>query len=209
MATQTKLSPLGIYGEERVYNRSLSARTQTSTPGTLGILQEKSEPSLSANTIQYLVQGRKALAYVEETLPLGAGNKLSDVFNSRGVSYILTRELDAIGMDKNSVEGIREFAAEATKRLSGNCGAQAAVAFIYLMKNETKPLDYMEILNGDHAFVVVGRAHNSPVYKPEGWGAHAVVVDPWYGKTYSAASFRNQMRKGQWISAVVSHCRVE
>jgi hypothetical protein len=83
-------------------------------------------------------------------------------------------------------------------------GAQATLAFAYLLSHGVRPLDYMHVAGREQAFVLIGRA--DPVsaltateqddertahvtmpsagraeIRPESWGADAVVCDPYRG----------------------------
>lgn len=61
----------------------------------------------------------------------------------------------------------------------GNCGEQSAIAFVYLRRQKTFPLDWMEVNNYQHAFVIIGRAPRSDTRNPATWGDEAVICDPW------------------------------
>jgi hypothetical protein len=61
----------------------------------------------------------------------------------------------------------------------GNCGEQSAVAFVYLRRQKTFPLDWMEVNNYQHAFVIIGRARGSDPRNYATWGEDAVICDPW------------------------------
>jgi hypothetical protein len=79
---------------------------------------------------------------------------------------------------KSMLDKIRIIANTARKNKCGNCGEFSALAFIYLYDLGVRPLDWMGLLGGDHAFVVIGRqAGKATDWKK--WGAAAVVCDAW------------------------------
>lgn len=83
----------------------------------------------------------------------------------------------------------------------GNCGEQSAIAFVYLRRQKTFPLDWMEVNNYQHAFVIIGRAARSDTRNPSTWGDDAVICDPWRDVV---ASVKSQMtyfatHKPNWI----------
>lgn len=61
----------------------------------------------------------------------------------------------------------------------GNCGEQSAIAFVYLRQQKTFPLDWMEVDDFKHAFVIIGRARGSDIKNFNTWGGDAVICDPW------------------------------
>jgi hypothetical protein len=61
----------------------------------------------------------------------------------------------------------------------GNCGEQSAIAFMFLKKQNTFPLDWMHVNDYEHAFVIIGRQRGSSASNPLTWGEVAVICDPW------------------------------
>lgn len=144
------------------------------------------------------VAATNALQHVAQKVPLGAGNKVSDLIAS-GLSSgmcVLTSRLirlgeSVVGYQPEWAKGklnIEILAMDTEKVGCGNCGEQSAVAFVYLKQRGYRPLDWMCISNGDHAFVVIGRASGSKESQPASWGEAAVVCDPWYKTAYPAQS---------------------
>jgi len=93
-------------------------------------------------------------------------------------------------------------------------GAQAALAFSYLLSLAARPLDFMHVPGREHSFVLIGRddplhqraateADGEPAgtlftpaagrvdLKPEEWGADAVVCDPVLGVVYRQVELIN------------------
>lgn len=73
----------------------------------------------------------------------------------------------------------------AEKMKSGNCGEQAALAFVYLLKHNILPLDFCRVKNGDHGFVVIGRSKESNPNDIATWG-NAVICDPLNNQAFVA-----------------------
>lgn len=71
----------------------------------------------------------------------------------------------------------------------GNCGEMAAVAFFKALEKGiwNVPVDIVKIVNGDHAFLVIGRDPNSDPDDYKTWGSSAVVVDAWSKKIYKVS----------------------
>ncbi len=111
-----------------------------------------------------------------------------------------TRRL-VIGVS-SMIDQIRIIANESRQKKCGNCGEFSALAFIYLYDGGVRPLDWMALAGGDHAFVVIGR-ENAVVNDYANWGSKSVVCDPW-GRgfrsdddatgTYAASEFGSRMR---------------
>ena len=75
--------------------------------------------------------------------------------------------------------------AEITMRTgAGNCNEQSIVAFMFLYDRGLRPLAWMHLTNGKHAFVVLGRTPKSGI-DPTEWGDAAVVCDPWNNEAYA------------------------
>jgi hypothetical protein len=83
----------------------------------------------------------------------------------------------------------------------GNCGEQSAIAFVFLRRQKTFPLDWMEVNDYQHAFVIIGRRRGSDVTDYRTWGDEAVVCDPWrdvVGTVRNEASYFAR-HKANWI----------
>lgn len=83
-----------------------------------------------------------------------------------------SRRLTKAMMDIWSREGLRFHC--------GNCGVQSAVAFVRLRDHwKVFPLDWIQVKDGDHGFVVLGRDASTDAADPATWNDEAVVCDPW------------------------------
>jgi hypothetical protein len=153
----------------------------------------------------YLGQARLAVRYVKERVPTGAANKWSDILESKGGSLLcvlgnrLSRDVaQLVGYRPQATKGkldIEIIAYYTEETGCGNCMEQSAVAFTYLLRLGVRPLDWMQITNGDHAFVVVGRKSDSVDSDPESWGVDAAVCDPWYKAAYAASQIHSRLGK--------------
>lgn len=72
----------------------------------------------------------------------------------------------------------------------GNCGEQSSIAFVYLRDlAKVAPLDYLEYLDGDHAFVLIGRAEEAFPQSPGTWGDSVVICNPWDEMVHTREEF--------------------
>ena len=67
---------------------------------------------------------------------------------------------------------------------AGNCNEQSITAFVWLLDRGVKPIAWMYLTNGKHAFVVLGRTPKTGV-DPKEWGEAVVVCDPWNNEAYA------------------------
>lgn len=130
-----------------------------------------------------LTKARLAISFVRGKMTLGASNKLGDVLWSAGRTLLCvraSRSVDIAVPRGPIVSWLREAAAKAEAVGCGNCGEQAALAFMELYERlQARPLDYMTRTNRDHAFVVIGRVSGSRIDDHTTWGGDAAVCDPW------------------------------
>jgi hypothetical protein len=160
-----------------------------------------------------LSKGKAGVAFVRSKMTVGASNKAVEVFRSYGGSLLCvlaTRSVE-ISVPRGPVPNwIREMAAKAENVGCGNCGEQAALAFMYLYEQlHSRPLDFMARTNRDHAFVVIGRTNKSKDDDYTTWGNEAVVCDPWDLKAYAAAEIPTKAYGGAKPFGVESYSRVD
>lgn len=136
-----------------------------------------------------------AVAYVQEKLRGGSQTNLLDVISSGGRAlWCVERaraQARALGW-KDVREQIEAMAAAAEANGCGNCGEQAAVAFMFLKRWPIAPIDYVHLKDKDHDFVVIGATDSSSPYLTD-WGLDAVVCDPWDGKVYPIMNIYDRM----------------
>src|SRR5262249_35157709 len=94
----------------------------------------------SMSGLSYNLQmSKKAVAYVQQKLPRGSGNQSTSPSDGAAcVKY--TRSTMVCTADF-----IPELAERAKQTQCGNCGEQAAVAFMYLSGLGVRPIDYMNL----------------------------------------------------------------
>ena len=100
---------------------------------------------------------------------------------------------------------IEKTAAAAEAYGCGNCGEQSAIAFVYLRRQKTFPLDWMEVNDYEHAFVIIGRKRGSDTTDARTWGDEAVVCDPWRDvvATVRSEAAYFSTRKPNWLYAEI------
>ena len=124
------------------------------------------EVRVSAQTFEDLKTAQKVIWQTKQLLPHGAGNLPSDVFASRGESYLRAN----YGLAKASQNG---GLAESSLRVqAGNCSGHAEVSYKLLAASETeRPVARVSSSMVDHAFCMIG--------DPRDPTQEAVVVDAW------------------------------
>jgi hypothetical protein len=165
--------------------------------------------SLQAN----LLMARLAVNFVQRKMTVGASNKFGDITRSFGGSLLCvraTRSVD-IAVPRGPIPTwLREWAAKAEHVGCGNCGEQAALAFMDLHeRHHVRPLDYMARTNRDHAFVLIGRVKGSKIDDHKTWGKDAVVCDPWNSNVYSAGEIPTKAYGGARPFGVESLFRID
>jgi hypothetical protein len=120
---------------------------------------------------------RDAVSYVQKKLYRGAANQADSTDDGKAcVDYIRGSYLSA-----NPSVKIPYVAQQAEAVACGNCGEQAAVAFVYLNRRGINPLVYMNLLDATgvaiHSFVVIGTDFTDG--DASGWGDEAVICDAW------------------------------
>ena len=136
-----------------------------------------------------------AVAYVKEKLRGGSQTNFFDVISSGGRALWCVERARAQMRAKgwsNVAEQIAVMAEMAEANGCGNCGEQAAVAFMFLKRWPIAPIDYVHLKNKDHDFVVIGATDSSSPYITD-WGVNAVICDPWDGKAYPIKDIYERM----------------
>jgi hypothetical protein len=127
--------------------------------------------SLSEN----LRMAAEAVAYVVRKVTRGSGNQsYSPPDGADCVAYLR-------GTMPSTDDWIGPLAQRAESIGCGNCGEQAAVAFMFLLSKGVRPLDYMNLYNADgravHSFVVLSFVGDGDGTST--WGPDAVICDAW------------------------------
>jgi hypothetical protein len=97
--------------------------------------------------------------------------------------------------EQSSFNYVRIIAKLAEKYSVGNCHEMTSVALIKLLNLGlwNIRIDLMYIINGDHAFLVLGREINSDPANYKTWGPHAVVCDLWADDVFPATEIENRL----------------
>jgi hypothetical protein len=135
---------------------------------------------------------KMAVKYVQSKMDIGASNKIGigmiakamcagGTFNNGEVRNKVDQDLAKIS---NPTWGnVLDLSADWAKHYGcGNCGEQSALAFVYLRQLGIHPLDWMQIGNFKHAFVIIGRNGDSDPSDFNTWSQLAAVCDPWAGR---------------------------
>jgi hypothetical protein len=133
----------------------------------------------------------EAVAYVSKKLWRGAGNR-PDSPPDGGACVAYGRSTMV-----STSNFIPHLAQRAIADACGNCGEQAAVAYMFLLRRGARPLDYMYLNNSGgtpiHSFVLMAFTPDGED-EASGWGKDAVVCDPWDdGQAYPAWQIAQKM----------------
>ena len=157
----------------------------------------------------------RIVSQVEAKLPKGAANKPGSTRVAiecvQRMRTVTEAQLMAAGAFYKLVSDIKTIANGALNKGCGNCGEQAAIAFMMLVEQKVEPLDYMYCAGegDDHVFVVIGRREGSNVrkYDAQTWGPDAVVCDPWMSKAYSCKEMQTNLAPRTSTFEYGSACR--
>ncbi len=183
--------------------------------GQVKRIQVNSDAEALQNNLKW---AELAVKYARSVIPY-VGNDVRDVLKSYGGSFVgqlATRPayfLDQLLDKKTGVAQARDLAKRAERSGLGNCGEISAVAFTYLLDNGVRPIDWMEIKNGDHNFVLIGR-RSGDARNSLSWGPRCVICDPWRrvskaagpGADYDYSCGRGSVMTQKWFQ---SDARVE
>jgi hypothetical protein len=152
-----------------------------------------------------LAEGKTALKNNDDVFWVGSSNKINWNPLPSG-SALVCMVAQRSGDGPVSTGNVDKIAAKAKSYGCGNCFEKSAVAFVYLRDKGIKPLDWVTLLNGDHAFVLIGRSdtdHGSgtiiDVKDLDRWAKNVAVCDPWAEKVYVADQLLVNM-KGMFSS---------
>lgn len=135
---------------------------------------------------------KMAVTYVQSKMDIGASNKIGigmiakamcagGTFNKGELRSKVDQDLAQISSP--SWRDVLYLSADWAKLYGcGNCGEQSALAFVYLKQQGILPLDWMQIGNFKHAFVIIGRNGDSDPSDFNTWSKSSVVCDPWAGR---------------------------
>ena len=123
--------------------------------------------------------------YVKKKMTIGASNKLRPDFwrawKCSG-SLVNTGEMrEKVDRDIAEAFAVEPVSSDLDYRIKAQkiYLEKSAIAFVYLRGQKTFPLDWMEVNDYQHAFVIIGRRRGSDPKNYARWGDDAVICDPW------------------------------
>lgn len=110
------------------------------------------------------------------------------------LSSIKLAKIALKNFEKTSFLNQKIIVKKSKKSHTGNCGEYAAMTLKYLRKHTTISAEMVEIIDGDHVFVVIGRLPDSDINDYRTWGPDAVVCDAWANQAYPAHQIPEKLR---------------
>ena len=148
-----------------------------------------------------LAMAMQAKTYVDGKIDIGAANQLPNSYwgwPARKLCVAESREQIAKDL-AGKAEDMKRPGADKMKAMvdtwaywarhygCGNCGEQSALAFVQLRDMwKARPLDWMQVGDWKHGFVVIGRASGTIAASIRTWNPEAVICDPWRGEACPA-----------------------
>lgn len=98
-------------------------------------------------------------------------------------------------MDEVMMSNLKNIVQVVTKHGRGNCYEHSCLVLDRLLKQNIKStVEIINIQNGDHTFVVIGRMSGSNLNDFTTWGDFSVVVDAWSGDVYPASKLPTKLK---------------
>ena len=163
-------------------------------------IQEPWKEKLKMN----LMYAKEALVFTAKVFPNGALNRTDFKGDREKAQYLFLQqrnEMEQIAqkelLPQDPYEKIHEIIARvATKYQMGTCVEHAAVAYTYLKKKKNlRKVDLLTVVNGDHAFVIIGMKPTANITDSSDFGPSAVACDPWGKKYFPAEQLFDQLNK--------------
>jgi hypothetical protein len=155
-------------------------------------------PTGKVPPLEYASYALGALAEVKSKMTIGASNKPSHPLDSLRAAHCvdtMRTPIFALKSTHASLFYIKYMADAASKAGCGNCEEQSAIAFMYLWDKGIRPLEWVQLLNGNHRFVVIGRDPGDPPQDPAHWAPASCVCDPWNDAVYPASTLKKRFGK--------------
>lgn len=118
-------------------------------------------------------------------------------------TYTLRKNLTGPSTDLKDTQAVHKKTNIIKTAGVANCGEYSLLTHSHLMdltKDNPTRLEIAHIINGDHAFNIIGRKENSNINDPATWGDSAVVADTWSGNVYPATQLFSQLHTYEIIS---------
>jgi len=150
-----------------------------------------STPGMANNALiaQYLKWGNDALFKVRNfLLDRGAPNRFSDWPKGAPI-------LGLPGYDRADSLDPEVVAKTAIANRGGNCDEFSATAFVQLKSLGARPIHWVKLTNGDHAFVLIGEGPSFSMNNDQflRWKDSVVVCDAWDKACYVASEIPNRL----------------
>lgn len=143
---------------------------------------------------QYLAWANRAVFQTRALLKSGAGNRLDDLaLHPLGApAGTIRSKIYSSGRQNLNAEQTAEIARKAG---GGNCDEFSATAFVELKKMNARPIHWVKLVTGDHAFCLVGpgplmRLDDKDLAR---WGKSVVVCDAWSNESYIASEIPKRL----------------
>lgn len=151
---------------------------------------------------QNMSLAKKAVEHVRGKMTIGASNR-GPIKSVRQTTCAPKVENLARWCKGESMwQHFETLAKTASSNGCGNCGAQCAIALVYLVAElkSKAPVGFMDlwpVMKVDHQFLVIGaKGPIRHIERPATWGGDANVCDPWHdGRIYLASSIERIMCK--------------
>jgi hypothetical protein len=157
----------------------------------------ESNRQYALDAIRYIKESIESINKLGDNLKPGYLDKHTALKNAREKSNLLQAKL-GLAPKEVSLEYITSYVSLIEKIKIGNCGEQTYVAYKYLTDRGVKGLDIVEMKNGNHHFLVIGRDINSSGYDEQRistWGKHAYVCDLLKEDCYSVVEFNQKQNE--------------
>jgi hypothetical protein len=117
-----------------------------------------------------------------------------NLYTAQQTSFLKPATSSSSYKEESSVERVVAAAKTALALRIGNCEAQAALAYCYLVEKTQSSAWLVGLRGYDHSFTVVGPPSNAKALDPSTWG-DAIVCDPWANAVYPIADLTAQQKR--------------
>jgi hypothetical protein len=141
---------------------------------------------------QYVEWAWSAVWQTTRLLPRGRANKAEDLLDGSLLAIYKARNQGS-GSPYAKPEKVAEIAIAAK---GGNCQEHSAVAYVCLKKMGVRPVHWYKLVNGDHAFVLIGRPGTIGLLDANDlrkFGSRMVVCDAWARDAYVATEIPRRL----------------
>jgi hypothetical protein len=151
-----------------------------------------------------LSDANDALTYVRSTIGVKSVNNPTEYADFKGSETTRQQNLDLYNNYRNSsleqykgkatmAQDVAASARAAIKLRIGNCEAQAALGYCFIVEKRTSAVWLAGLRGYDHAFLVVGPPVGAKYNDASTW-TDAIICDPWANAVYPAAELTLKMK---------------